>query len=73
MILIKCPCGCHSTLSSDFFSRGHSYKCPNCKAFLDVGQWTEIAGIHKILQESGFKMFSIPDNTAIDFNFNINE
>ncbi|GEM_PF-3095627 len=72
MILIKCPCGCHSTLHSDFFSKRNVYKCPNCQTRLDVGQWTEIVGLNNVLQESGFNLFSIPDNATINFNFNIN-
>ena len=73
MILIKCSCGCHSTLNSDFFSKRNAYKCPNCQKYLDVGPWTEISGIDGILQESGFKLFSIPNNATINFNFNIND
>ncbi len=72
MLLIKCPCGCHSTLKSDFFSKKLTYRCPNCQTRLEVGQWTEIDGLDKMLQESGFKLFSIPDNATIDFNFNLN-
>jgi hypothetical protein len=73
MLLVKCPCGCHSTLHSDFFTKRNAYRCPNCQKTLDVGQWTEISAIHKILTDNGFQLHSIPDNSTIDFNFNLNQ
>ncbi len=72
MLLIKCSCKCHSTLDSDFFSKQQVYKCPNCSKRLEVNNWTEIATIDEVLKKSEFQLLSIPDNTSIDFKFNIN-
>ncbi len=73
MLLIKCSCGCHSTLHNDFFTKDNAYRCPNCKNRLNVKPWTEISEVNKVSAEDGFQLFSIPDSSTIDFNFNINQ
>lgn len=73
MYLIKCSCGCHSTLNDEYFAKRNSYKCPNCGESLNIANWTELQELNSIMEKSGFKYYIIPDNTRIEFKFDAND
>ena len=74
MILVKCSCGCLFTLKNDVLYREkelawRSLKCQYCGndfKLEDDDTWYKLA---ERLQATDMEIFSIPDDTNIEFSF----
>lgn len=72
MILIKCKCGCFFTLKDNtpFEDRSsHTFKCANCNESIYLSVNEDLQYIRQKSQENGMKVYFIPDDTEIKFNF----
>jgi hypothetical protein len=65
MILVKCKCGCHFTVSDETFLKRSNLACMNCSNGVKFTQNTRLDTLADDLKDSGMDIYRLPDDAEI--------
>ncbi len=71
MLVIKCKCGCSAILKDDYLKKISYHSCPYCENVLKLTSQASIGAVSNVLSKDGFTIVSIPDNTKLQFDFDL--
>lgn len=70
MLLVKCKCGCHFTLSNDWVQKiRKNPTCPNCLECIPFDPHAEVCNTQTGLEQAGATVSAVPDDAKFTVTF----